>query len=185
MSDPCFDQEHEGTMETLEQDRELGYFAVKVRSRAEATISGILRRKGYEVLLPTYVCRQQYSDRVKRNNRALFPGYVFVRLHPEHLLGVVCTEGVSYVVKSGNALQPMPFAEEELLVSLSLLGDVCEPCDGPQIGQRVHIRSGPLRNQRGTLVRIGNKERLVLSLESIFSSVTVNLSDVALEPYDA
>ncbi len=172
-------------METSESNRQLGYFAVKVRSRAEATISGTLRRKGYEVLLPTYVRRQQYSDRVKRNNLALFPGYVFVRLHPEELLGVVSTEGVSYIVKSGNALRPLPAAEEQLLRSLSALADVCEPCDFPQVGQRVHIKSGPLRNQHGTLVRIGNKERLVVSLESIFSSVTVHAGDVGVELCDA
>jgi transcriptional antiterminator RfaH len=171
-------------METFERNRQLGYFAVKVRSRAEATITDTLRRKGYEVLLPTYVRRQQYSDRMKQNSQPLFPGYVFVRLHAERLLGVVSTNGVSYVVKSGNAMRPLPAAEEQLLHSLSALAGVCEPCKFPEVGQRVHIKSGPLQDQHGTLVRIGNRERLVVSLQSIFSSVTVNLRDVAVQPCD-
>lgn len=164
-----------------ESNKSSGCFAVKVRSRAETTITGTLRRKGYDVLLPTYTHRHQYSDRVKHSSRALFPGYVFVRLDPRQLLGVISTEGVSYIVKSGNTLCPLPSVEEDLLQSLSTLADVCQPCEFPQVGQRVMIKSGPLQNQRGTLVRIGNRDRLVLSLGSIFSSVMVNLQDVDLE----
>lgn len=166
-------------------ERQLGCFAVKVRSRAETTITGTLRRKGYEVLLPTYTHRQRYSDRFKRSSRALFPGYVFVRLNPEQLLGVISTEGVSYIVKSGNTLRALPPADELLLQSLSTLPDQCQPCEFPQAGQRVQIKSGPLENQHGTLVRVGDQERVVLSLPSIFSSVAVDLGDVAVESVES
>lgn len=168
-----------------ENHKSSGCFAVKVRSRAETTVSGTLRRKGYEVLLPTYPERRQYSDRLKHSSRALFPGYVFVRLDPKQLLGVISTEGVSYVVKSGNSLRPLPPAEEDLLQSLATLADVCQPCKFPAVGQRVTIRSGPLQNQRGTLIRVGNRNRLVLSLDSIFSSVIVDLQDVDMEACNA
>ena len=159
----------------------LGCFAVKVRSRAETTITCTLRRKGYEVLLPTYTHRQKYSDRLKQTSRALFPGYVFVRLEPERLLGVVSTEGVSYIVKSGNTLRALLPAEEHLLQSLSAFPDRCDPCEFPQAGKPVQIKSGPLKDQHGTLVRFGDKERVVFSLASIASSVTVDLENATLE----
>ena len=172
-------------MVSSETNKQSGCFAVKVRSRAETTITGALRRKGYEVLLPTYTHRQRYSDRLKQIRRGLFPGYVFVRLNPERLLGVVTTEGVSYIVKSGNTLRALPPAEERLLESLAALPDHCEPCGFPQVGKAVQIRSGPLENQHGTLVRIGDRERLVVCLSSIASSVTVDLGGAAVESCDS
>ena len=172
------------TVVSSEENR-LGCFAVKVRSRAEATITDMLRRKGYEVLLPTYTHRRQYSDRVRMASCALFPGYVFVRLNPQELLGVISTQGVSYVVKSGSMLQPLPREEECLLESLAEFVEECEPCHSYQAGQRVQIMSGPLKNQQGTLVRMDGKERIVLSLNSIFSSITVNLRDTEVVCCDA
>ena len=74
-------------------------FAVKVRSRAESTVTELLRSKGYDVLLPTYTDKRKYTDRIKKMNCALFPGYVFVRFNPQAVHEVVTTQGVSYVVR--------------------------------------------------------------------------------------
>ncbi len=162
-----------------------GIFAVKVRSRAEISVTGALRQKGFSVLLPTYIDHRQYSDRVKKSKRPLFPGYVFVHLRPQELLGLVSTNGVSYVVKRGNLLQPLPSEEEVALQSLCGLEDDCEPCDHFAVGQRVEIQSGPLKGQIGTLVRFGTKDRLVVSINSIFSSVSVDIKDTAVLPVSA
>lgn len=160
-------------------------FAVKVRSRAESTVTELLRSKGYDVLLPTYTDRRKYTDRVKKAHRALFPGYVFVRFDPANVHEVVTTQGVSYIVRTGNMLQPLAQEEEITLERLCDLIDGCTPCENFAVGERVWIRSGPLQDRQGTLVRVGGKDRLVLSIDSIFSSVSVDLRDTAVSRCDA
>ena len=162
--------------------RQAGIFAVKVRSRAEISISGVLREKGYSVLLPTYVDRRQYTDRIKKAHLPLFPGYIFVHLDAQKLLELVTTDGVSYVVKHGSTLQPLPSDEANTLNSLCGMADGCEPCENFQVGQRVWIQSGPLKNQMGILTRVGGKDRVVVHINSIFSSVSIDLKDTEVTP---
>jgi transcription antitermination factor NusG len=160
----------------------IGVFAVKVRTRAEASVSGTLRQKGFSVLLPTYMARKQYTDRIKKERRPLFPGYVFVHLRPQQLLGLVTTNGVSYVVKHGKALQPLPSHEEVALHSLCGLSDACEPCENFEVGQQVRILSGPLKDQAGILTRVGGRDKIILRINSIFSSVSIDLNDTSVVP---
>lgn len=157
-----------------------GCYAVKVRSRMEGVISGALKQKGFDVLLPTYTDRRRYSDRVKSVSRALFPGYVFVRTEMRELLPLITTEGVSYIVKSGNAPHPLPQQEVAAIESLCRMTAACSPCENFHVGQKVRIESGPLHGLEGILARIGNNERLVISISSIFSSVSVDLKDTAV-----
>jgi transcription antitermination factor NusG len=160
----------------INHDTDLGCYAVKVRSRMEHTITGTLRNKGFDVLSPSYVDRKRYSDRVKIVSRALFPGYVFVRTDAKKLLPLVSTEGVSYIVKTGNALKPLPHKEVQALQSLCNLEEACAPCERLTVGLRVVITAGPFEGLEGILKRVGNSERLVVSIDSIFSSVSVDLS---------
>lgn len=156
------------------------YFAVKVRTRGEIAVGVALRHKGYDVMMPTYTARKRYSDRVKKAQHALFPGYVFVRMDPQQLLPLVQTEGVSYVVKSGSSLAPLPVDEALALESLCKVPTECEPCENFQVGQRVLIDSGPLQGLKGLLTRVGDRDRLVISINSIFSSVSVDLKDTVV-----
>lgn len=159
-----------------------GCYAVKVRARREIGISEALRLKGYDSLLPTYVQRKRYSDRIKRITSALFPGYVFVRLDADQTLPVASTDGVSYIVRSGSALLPLP--EEEVSTIEALCGNPanCEPCNQVPIGQHVRVESGPLRGLSGTLVRSEGSQRLVISINPVFNSVSVDIRDLVIVP---
>jgi transcription antitermination factor NusG len=154
-----------------------GCYAVKVKSRSETAIGTTLRTKGYEVLVPTYKDRRTYSDRIKTVDSAMFPGYLFVHMDADRSLPLVSTEGVHYIVKSGNALQPLSPEEVEILERLCTSKIACETGPSFNVGQRVRIDSGPLAGLEGTLVRTGDSTRLILSIRSIFSSVTMDLRE--------
>jgi transcription antitermination factor NusG len=157
------------------------YYAIKVRSCSEMAIADGLRKKGYAVLSPSYIEKRQYSDRVRKTDRALFPGYVFVSIDISSLLPLVSTDGVSYVVKTGHSIQPLPDKEVILIESLCKLRDRCRPFAPLQVGQRIAIESGPLSGLEGILVRIGDKDRIVLSVDSVFQSVSVDLHDTKVK----
>jgi len=160
-----------------------GFFAVKVRSRGEGNVSKALRQKGFEVLLPTCAL-QALAKRMRKPDAALFPGYVFVRLDPRELLSLVTTEGVSYIVRNGRSLQPLPLEEELIVQTLCDGASGAEPWNKFVVGQQVTIGSGPLKGRSGTLVRVGERDRLILSLNSIFSSVSIDLRDTVVKPCD-
>ena len=60
----------------------LQWFALKVRTRSEATAATGLSNRGYELFSPTYQERRKYSDRIKAVELPIFPGYVFCRFRP-------------------------------------------------------------------------------------------------------
>ena len=161
-----------------------GYYAVKVRSAGEALVAGTLRQKGFEVLAPTYIDHRRYSDRIRKANCALFPGYIFVRMDARELMPLVSTTGVSYIVKSGATLKPLPDDETAAIKSLCQSEVGCLPCTPLQIGQRVSIDSGPLTGLQGILVKTGESSRVVLSINTVFQSVTVDVRDTLITTLD-
>jgi transcription antitermination factor NusG len=161
-----------------------GCYAVKVRPRGELAVGRTLKQKGFDILLPTYQDRRQFSDRTKKVDCALFPGYLFVRMNGEELLPVASTQGVSYFVRSGRTLTPLPPEDVAVLEALCESSVQCQPWPNLAVGSRISIESGPLRGLRGTLVRVGKNDRLVLHINSIFQSVSVDLRDTAIQALD-
>lgn len=155
----------------------MGVYAVKVRAAGETAVAETLRNKGFEVLMPLVETRRQYSDRIKCTNRALFPGYVFVRLEGGTLLPLISTHGVSYLVRTGRAVEPI--SAEDLMKIKVLCNEVvdCEICEYLSVGQRVLVETGPLTGLTGVLTKIGGNSRIVLSISNIFRSVSVDVKD--------
>lgn len=148
------------------------WFALMVKPRHEKVVSGMLKNKGYETLLPLYRQRHTYSQgRFKVAELPLFPGYVFCRFNPLVRLPVLTTPGVFYV--AGNGRVPLPVEDHEI-VSLQTLvkaGGAAQPCEYLQVGQRVRITEGPLSGVEGILVHIKESPRLVLSVGLLQRSV--------------
>jgi len=98
----------------------------------------------------------------------------------QELMPVVSTQGVSYIVKTGSTIAPLPPEEEITISLLSRMETACEPCASLQPGQRVRIETGPLAGQEGVLVRMDGNDRVVLSVNSIFQSVSVDVRNTQL-----
>jgi transcriptional antiterminator NusG len=162
---------------TAESGAVAGFYAVKVRAAGESTIAGMLRQKGLDVLLPIVEEQRRYSDRIKRTSRALFPGYVFVRVEDGEILPLVSTQGVSYLVKTGRELAPLSADDLATIEALCQDTTSCELCEQLSVGQRVVIESGPLSGLTGVLTQAGEQFRVVLSVNSIFQSVSVDIRD--------
>ena len=157
----------------------LPFFAVKVRSKGEENVASALRNKRYTVLSPTYVEIRRYSDRTRRVSCSLFPGYLFVQINPSRFLDVVSTDGVSYVVRTGTELEPLSESEVRAIELLCSVGkdetQSLAPCDYLRIGQRVRIEAGPLAGLEGVLMRTKDKDRVVVTVESLHSSISVEV----------
>jgi len=158
-------------------DSRSGCYAFNVRVRGEDSIARTLRDKGYEVLLPSYIQRRHYSDRTKRVKCALFPGYVFAYATIDSMMGILGTPGTKYVLRSGATIAPLLSEDEQAVRALCLVEGECEPCGGLHVGLRVLIEAGPLAGLTGTLTNIRNKDRVIISIESVRRSVMVEVGN--------
>jgi transcription antitermination factor NusG len=155
-------------------------YPFSVRVRGEESVARTLREKGYEVLLPTYTQKRRYSDRTKKVSCALFPGYVFAYTTMDAMMGILATPGANYVVRSGTRITSLSPEDELTVRALCLANAECEPCNDLKIGLRVLIEEGPLAGLIGTLAKVRNSERVIISVESVQQSIMVEVGRASL-----
>jgi transcriptional antiterminator NusG len=156
--------------------------AVQVIPRHEMIVSTILRSKGYEEFLPRYRVKRQWSDRVKEIEIPLFTGYVFCRLDSGIPWSIVATPSVVRIVGTRKEISVIDEKEIEAIQLVMKSGVKVEPCAYAKIGDRVRITNGPLRGVQGIVTGYKNQQRLVLSVDLIQSSVSVEVNGYDLAP---
>ena len=161
----------------------VSWFALRTRSRHEKVSYKLLQAKGVTAFLPTSVRVHRWSDRQKRVELPLFPGYVFVRISPEaDRLRVLQTPGiVSFVGVKGHAW-PVPAKQIEDLQAALSNNVPCQPYPYLRIGQRVRIRGGCLDGVEGIFERLGGGRTLIISVDSVQGSVAIHINGYDVEP---
>jgi len=158
------------------------WFALKVRARAELTASDLLLNRGFEVFCPTYRDHRKYSDRIKKVEAALFPGYVFCRLDWSNRLPVLSVPNVEYIVGFGPQPSPADPVEIEAIQTLVRSGVLCRPHPFLRVGQRVRLQSGPLANIEGILIGDRGSHRLVVSVDLLQRSIAAEVDSAFVRP---
>jgi transcription antitermination factor NusG len=158
--------------------RDLPWYALQVRTRHESGVADNLGGKGYEWFLPLSKARKCWSDRIKDVASPLFPGYLFCRFDSQNRLPILKTPGVIQIV--GHNRQPVAVDESEIAAIQTLVasGVPNQPWSFREIGERVEIKSGPLRGLEGILVKSlesRGRHRLVLSVSLLQRSVAVEV----------
>jgi len=132
-----------------------------------------------EAYLPLLAQMRQWTDRKKRVDFPLFPGYVFARFGPEQIHQVLLTPGVLTIVRSGGA--PVPVRDEEL-ESVRILLDCAnaghsapQPVDFLELGQEVLVREGPFSGVRGVIIEDRGRTRVVVRLRALRRALSVEL----------
>jgi len=159
------------------------WYAVRTRSRHEKKVAEEIREKGMGCFLPLITRIHNWSDRRKKVDLPLFPGYVFVHSYatPESRLSVLRTPGVAGFVGSQGHGTPIPEKQIED-IRLILDNDVAfEPYPFLHINQRVRIRGGALDGVEGTLIAKNTDRSLVVSIELIQRSILVRVTGYELE----
>jgi transcription antitermination factor NusG len=161
------------------------WMAIRVRSRFEKIAAEALRQKGYEYFLPLYRSTRVWSDRTKRLDLPLFPGYLFCRFSVRNRVPVLESPGVMHIVGIGKTPIPVDDGEIAALQKIVHSGLPLAPCEFLQLGQRVRIRSGPLADVQGILVDVRKRHRIVISISLLRRSVLVELDREAVSSVDS
>ncbi len=159
------------------------WYALQTYSRHEKRVHKELGLRDFESFLPLYGAAHRWKNGCPvRVELPLFPGYLFVRIAPRDRFGILGFPGAISVVGSASGPWPIPNAEIAGLRA-SLQSCNVGPYPYPAVGQKVRIKSGPLANLTGILVRHSGGFRVVLSVELIRRAAAVEVKADEVEPF--
>ena len=164
-------------------DSQPNWYAVQTRSRHERIVCQHLMMRGFSLYLPTIVETHVWSDRRKKVEVPLFPGYVFVRLiaHNEWRVQVLRTPGVVRFV--GCAPEGSAIPEEQIASVRTVVERNMDCVSHPflKVGQRVRVCGGALEGVEGIFVKHNGSDTLVISVDAIQRSLSVSIQGYDLE----
>jgi transcription termination/antitermination protein NusG len=158
------------------------WYAVSVRPRYEKLVTRHLQHRGLNCFLPLYRSVRRWRDRRKELDMALFPGYVFVNLNARDRLGVLRAPGVLRFVTFQGEPAAVPDSEIRALESSLCAGLRPQPHPYLRQGKKVRVKSGPLMDAEGIMVRRKEGFRLVLSVNLVMRSVMLEVDEGDVEP---
>ncbi len=159
----------------MQNEHKQKWFALRVKPRLEHKVSELLKAKCNQHFLPVRQELRCWSDRIKRFEIPIFPGYVFSRFDYECRTEILNTPGVQQIVSFGD--KPA-FIPDEQINSVRLLidqGGNVKPCDYLSVGQKVRVIRGPLIGAEGLLTRVKTDWRVVVSIDLLHRSVSVDV----------
>jgi transcription antitermination factor NusG len=151
------------------------WYALYTRSRHEKSVYDAMRQSRIETFLPLRRISRRWSDRTKHVLEPLFRGYVFVRIPLLSKLDVLKVHGaVRFVSRGGHAI---PVPERELSMVRQFVDKEIEMDPFPYLacGARVRVTRGVMKGVEGILVQKMGQCRLVLSLDMLYQSVSVEI----------
>jgi len=147
------------------------WYVLYVKPRHEKHVSGILRGKQYEEMLPLYT--KQTRSRV--TDLPLFPGYVFCRFNASDRLPILTVPGVVNIVSLAGTPIPVADGEIEALQRMIQHGLSREVWPSLPAGSRVTISRGPMKGIEGVVVKHRNVLRVIITVTLLQRNVAVEL----------
>ena len=167
---------------TPDRQNDLFWVAIQTRHRHEKRISQRLQGADLETFLPLHRAVHRWKNGVNAHvELPLFPCYLFTRMRVSDRLRVLREPGVISIAASN--LSPTPIADEEIKrLRIAAESVRAEPHPYLAVGERVRVTCGPLVGLEGILVRKKQELRVVVSIEVILRSITVEVSEFEIEP---
>jgi len=158
------------------------WYAIQTRSRHEKRVAEQLKARSIESFLPIHRCRRKWKNGVLADlELPLFPGYLFARPAIGERILVLQLPGIIGFAASTTHPTPVPDDDIDALRKMAeSLG--AEPHPFLNVGDRVRIVAGPLAGCEGILTRRKQELRLVLSIQIIMRSISVEVSELDIEP---
>ena len=158
------------------------WYATYTHARHEKKVAQQLEERHIEHFLPVYRSVRRWKDRRKELDLVLFPGYVFVRLSLADRLRVLQLPGVARFVSFNGQPAVLLGADIEALRNGLTLGVQAEHHPYLTVGRRVKIVHGPLTGAQGILLRNKTNCRVVISIDAIMRSVSVEIDEADVIP---
>lgn len=157
------------------------WYAIQTRPRHEKSVANQLKSRSFDTFLPVYRCVHQWKNGVRAElELPLFPCYLFTCASAQARVPILQVPGV--VGFAASSAHPTAIPEPEIsALRMATENLKIEPHPFLNIGDRVRIVAGPLFGMEGILIRRKQSLRVVLSIEIIMRSITVEVSAFDIE----
>ena len=158
------------------------WYAAYTNPRAEKQVYTRLVEKGIETFLPLHKTYRQWSDRRKLVEKPLLSSYIFVRVLPIDFPKVYQTSGVVKFISFEGKPVSIPQNQIDNL-KLLINSDAEIEVTGEKLakGDHVKVSTGALCGLTGELIKLGNKKRVVVRIDSLEQNVIVTIPLTFLE----
>lgn len=158
------------------------WYVAHLLSNREKRAAEELRLRSVEHFLPLYSSVRQWKDRRVTLELPLFPGYLFVRIRLSERMTVLGVPSVARLVGFAGLPVALPDAEIDALREKLAGGVRAAPCAYLAVGRRVRVTRGPLQGLEGFLVERRQKSRIVISMDAIRRSISVDVEASEVAP---
>jgi transcription termination/antitermination protein NusG len=163
------------------------WYAIYVQVNHEKEVAKRLEQKALSCFLPLMEAWSKRLDRRKKIQVPLFPGYVFVSviLDSYNNLNILKTPGALTILRNSEGPLSIPRYQIENLQTMINSAQPLSTHSYLKEGDWVRVVRGPLTGCMGILNRLDAKKgRLVVSVDIIKKSVSVELDTEDVEPTD-
>jgi len=161
---------------------ETKWYAAYTSANHERRVAEQLALRGVEHFHPRYQVDRRWNRRWVVLDLPLFPGYVFVRIPWSERLRVLEVPGVVYLVTFGGVPAALETGQIELLRDCLASASKVLPHPFLQSGRRVRFCEGPFRGLAGVLQRRKGRNRLIVSIQVIQKSMSIEVDATTIEP---
>ena len=160
------------------------WYALYTKPRHERKVSNHLLQDGFRTFFPQIERWSRRKDRKKRILAPLFPGYLFInaQLKGNNRLKVIKTNGVVRVLGSNGIPVAVPENQIESIQKIVETNTVVYSHRYLKKGRTVRVVSGPLQGIEGIFLSEKGNGKLVVSVEILHRSVSVDIDEADIEP---
>jgi transcription antitermination factor NusG len=159
----------------------LSWYALYTRPRHEKKAAELLIEKDFVVYLPLIQRVRQWKDRKKKVDMPLFNSYLFVNFEYNQRFEVLKTHGVVKIINFSGQPAVVPDWQIDSLKRMLDFPDTVRLEKYITPGEIVEIKQGPMRGLKGMVNLKKDSKRLVLSIDGVFQSISVEIEEEYVE----
>lgn len=153
------------------------WYALYTRPRHEKKAAELLEEKRYEVYLPLVKKVRQWKDRKKKIDMPLFNSYLFVHFDYSQRFEVLNTHGIVKIINFSGQPAVIPDWQIDALKRMLEFPETVKLEKYIQPGEIVEITDGPMRGLKGMVDIKKDSKRIVLSIDGVFQSISVEIEE--------
>ncbi len=160
------------------------WYAIYTKPRHEKKVYELLLEKNIETFLPVVLRVRQWKDRKKKVEMPLFQSYMFVRIDYKYRYDVLQTHGVIKIINFKGIPAVVPDWQIDGLKRMLQHPEKIQLENYLKSGEMVRILDGPFKDLIGTIKQIRGEDRLIISIEGIMQTVSVEVDRTNLIKID-
>lgn len=164
-------------LDSMKMNWYVAYTCPQAERKAKAKLDGLQ----VKTFLPMQKVVRQWSDRKKTLEVPLFPNYIFIYTNSFERYNIIkMPELVCYVTFEGQ-VAVVPDTTMEVMEKL-LSGNVEVSNENfAKVGSKIKITSGKFAGVEGTLLRQNGRTRVVVRIEALRRSISIDISASCVE----